>query len=1270
MIKDIVLDPADWQIAYAVDSSHVFRTGDGGQTWRDVTGSLRITDLTSVELIKRPGRDALFVGGLGGVYRAFVPDAMPEEQPQWVRFGFGFPNVLVTDLDFDSGDDVLIAATLGRGVWTMPNASGSLGDGGLLRIEGGADADSFRLVRNAGDPSWLDVYIGEASTPDRSVPLATLERIEIVGLAGNDVLTIDSSHGVISVPDFIRYDGGTDPAGGDTDRLILLGADGTTDPFLGAPDADGQGASVVIGRDGVQTVRFQRIEVVDNVMPDGPSQSLVAMRDGLQHTADWTGRFDGSDLLGTELPLLGTSLGRSLDGVSLAGPEPVEDPGVGSAQGFSGTPGAESQILRRLIETGLGGFSLSDIGDTIATTDALRERLDGLDDIPGNVVLTQIGDVTRYDVQVRKPLRGTVDLDMEAFGGNLTLGGTLEISANLTLHLIVGVDARGFFIDAGGSPGAELLVDNFHVDGHLEGRGRVGFLEVVLTGTTLTMDPDVRVSLDLREPGPDPFTGLTDGLIRVYELDPVASQLASVNVQGNPVADDMVLKAFLEVSALLPDLAPPFTLGNAAVTLTWAEITDPASLTVSATTTGAQELFNFLNVTPEQVVGGLEQVQEWLESLRDSRVGDSRIPFVENTTVGDIADGADAFLEEIIRVVESASGQPRVLTVQELLSQLPEGTGIDYDPATNTLTYRVSVTHASDPVSIPVDLEAGVDGLAEVETASTVTVNPSVTMDFTFGLDLSELLSNEFLLDDFFIRDAVIRVTAAVDAPDIDAAARLGPFRVAVQNGSGSATAEITLPLEDPGTGAVDGRISLAELRDSLVNPGAVVRAPTVDLDGRLELPITTDPFHLGDVEVALDGLLVLTESAVDFSMTADIAGIVVPGLEILAGSTVTFDDDTGLTLDASARAFGATVHLTGAFDPGGAFAFIATADDVAIGPLTVDLSGTLTRTIGGQIDYYLQGFVQGELVPGLAILPGSVVRLGRDEGLEIDATANAFGATVHVTGDFNSGNDFSFAASANPFDIAGATVTLTGEVTRAGGQTDWGLAATIADWEPVSFISVDELQVTLDQNGIGFETTAEIAGVEGIHLTGDYRLGDATFEIIADLPVEWTLFSGVELSNVFFTVTNRNDDDSAGDVRALASADLELFGTDFAVAASVSSRGFWAAATPDDPDWSPIPGVGLDLDYAFLVVSSYDFVIAIETDGGEVRLREVPGLTAPGRAEPAVGRGRREPCCRFDCCPTLSLPSAAARSRSPASSAPRFPTWSSKRGSSWTKRR
>ena len=180
--------------------------------------------------------------------------------------------------------------------------------------------------------------------------------------------------------------------------------------------------------------------------------------------------------------------------------------------------------------------------------------------------------------------------------------------------------------------------------------------------------------------------------------------------------------------------------------------------------------------------------------------------------------------------------------------------------------------------------------------------------------------------------------------------------------------------------------------------------------------------------------------------------------------------------------------------------------------------------------------------MPGLNILPGSVVRLGRDEGLEIDATANAFGVTVHVMGDFNAGDNFQFVATAEPFQIAGATVTLAGAVSRAGGQTNWELTATVNDWEPVSFITVDELTVKLNQAGISIETTADIAGVDNIHLVGDYRFDNGTYHVTAELPVHWTIVNGVELTDVFFSVTNRAENNTAGDVRVFASADLDLF--------------------------------------------------------------------------------------------------------------------------------
>ena len=42
-IRDMVIDPTNWQVAYAVDETHVFRTVNGGQDWEDFTGFPFIT---------------------------------------------------------------------------------------------------------------------------------------------------------------------------------------------------------------------------------------------------------------------------------------------------------------------------------------------------------------------------------------------------------------------------------------------------------------------------------------------------------------------------------------------------------------------------------------------------------------------------------------------------------------------------------------------------------------------------------------------------------------------------------------------------------------------------------------------------------------------------------------------------------------------------------------------------------------------------------------------------------------------------------------------------------------------------------------------------------------------------------------------------------------------------------------------------------------------------------------------------------------------------
>jgi len=117
-VTRVTIDPGDASVAYATFSGfrtadhapYVARTGDGGTTWTDVSGNLPKAPVN--DLIVRGS--ALFVATDVGVYRSTDGGAT------WLTVGTGLPNVPVTDIEVGSATNVLVAATFGRGMWTVP----------------------------------------------------------------------------------------------------------------------------------------------------------------------------------------------------------------------------------------------------------------------------------------------------------------------------------------------------------------------------------------------------------------------------------------------------------------------------------------------------------------------------------------------------------------------------------------------------------------------------------------------------------------------------------------------------------------------------------------------------------------------------------------------------------------------------------------------------------------------------------------------------------------------------------------------------------------------------------------------------------------------------------------------------------------------------------------------------------------------------------------------------------------------------------------------
>jgi hypothetical protein len=123
LVRDVVIDPTDWMKAYvATDPDQVLRSGDAGASWTNITSNLVALgahDFRTLQYIPSPPGDLLVVGTGAGV---FVSDAGSAFE-SWAKLGAGLPNSLVYDLDYDATDNVLVAATVGRGAWTLSNVA-------------------------------------------------------------------------------------------------------------------------------------------------------------------------------------------------------------------------------------------------------------------------------------------------------------------------------------------------------------------------------------------------------------------------------------------------------------------------------------------------------------------------------------------------------------------------------------------------------------------------------------------------------------------------------------------------------------------------------------------------------------------------------------------------------------------------------------------------------------------------------------------------------------------------------------------------------------------------------------------------------------------------------------------------------------------------------------------------------------------------------------------------------------------------------------------
>ena len=932
---DVTVHPEDWRQVYVLDSWgrvwHSMLTSSitapiAFSAWTEITkGSNLTTSVDSLAVVvtdRKANNDtrddtvAVVVGARGGVFATNVDLSTHSPASRYVfrEIGVGLPNIAVMDVVYDARDDLLLAGTLGRGAWTLTDATKALATARTTVILGSTSAttgDQIVLKRSAGSPWLLDVYLSTPAgalsvTPTATYDLSSIAAVVIDGRAGNDNVLIDGTNGPVSVPGGIAV---TDTSGAaDVLRILNHANDRQHRPASGIP-ADGiyrfiaadsfsvSGAStVLVTATGVEDMPYVRINTttvpgITNYLDHAPESEFQGGLEQLSTLA--RNLFEAA--AGTSLGAIDTAtLSSALNGLLFKG---IRTSLIRSFQQVA--PGQAIQIdtgtsfLERLLEPGIDFDTLAELlaGGPVALRDALlaagaavtATELDGTTPVGGS---SAFADGVLYDVRLTKSLNGIIDLAAvgDALVTQLGLGsalqnaievrGMLEISVDVRVNLVFGIDGSGFFI-VPNPVDAEFVVERLEVAGAVTANGRFGFLGVEISDVTLAVDPGVALRFDLVEPG------TPDGKLRLAELFENITDVVTFSLIS-PGTHDVVVRGTLTAAAPIPGI-DSFNLASTDFELTWANLASSTSVSATVSNDPGQSgssFLNFLKLNPQALLDQLGTIKTQLAQLVAE--ADVTLPFL-NESLQSRVDVAQVFATRILSQLDFALGggesRPNFSSAQELLTGLaasltdvredddsPVGfedilislgdLGLNYDETTGELTYDVNAQFRFS-VSDSFDLDFGIGGAS----ASAVDLGVVVTIAFTLGIDIGDLdFSVGSILDNVFVRNASVAVTMDVSTEDLNLAA-LG---VSISGDSLEGGVAISFSLVDPSS-TPDGRISVRELVDTvtsspfdlidnlIVNGSLTGSNVTIDLFGVVHVTADVD-FDQEQVDVDLDG--------------------------------------------------------------------------------------------------------------------------------------------------------------------------------------------------------------------------------------------------------------------------------------------------------------------------------------------------------------------------------------------------------------------------------
>ena len=462
----------------------------------------------------------------------------PSSKNIWTELGQGLANAPVTDLHYYTGSNLLLAGTFGRGAWTANETRDDLGKHSILRIDGTGDRDVVEISRVAGSAVAGQRPGGRRSAASISAVHARADRVRWEGRRRSAppssrqtdwsawrTASISSAAAVTTRSGWRARQYPADRQATrrhERQRIRHLGdqeghARCRRDPGHHLRDDGGAQQSAGENQEAERLSVLGRGAVARCRCPVGQAGSADLAR---QESCRRWARVSPARCRAAGLGFL---LASRISGLKLG-------PSVRRRRRKARRRAAAHLSWNVSFETGLGALSLGEIGEDgqFSTPDLLRNALDALDATRrttsrsgSSVSITPSEDDDALLFDGRDQQRASRDRRSwvsaaDVLGGTVDLDGSIDISADLTLHVGLGGRRAGLLSSAVGrlrrrrsrsitsAPTATTRAE-----------GQLGFLGVTLTDGELTMDPAVKIAVKLSDPGTD----AADGKIRLTELD-------------------------------------------------------------------------------------------------------------------------------------------------------------------------------------------------------------------------------------------------------------------------------------------------------------------------------------------------------------------------------------------------------------------------------------------------------------------------------------------------------------------------------------------------------------------------------------------------------------------------------------------------------------------------------------------------------------------------------------------------------------------------------